>query len=87
MRSFLLWSVLASSVVVPVASPARAACDVEVGRLRQQAAGLADPAAHAHFIALVHAAERQMMEGYDDACLQAVEAADAALHEIGRAHV
>ena len=78
MRSRLLFSVPALCFVIAAAPSARADCNLAVERLRRQAAQIADQAGHPHFIELVRAAERQMMEGDEEACQQAVEAANKA---------
>lgn len=74
MRSALLWCLLASCL----AAPARADCNAEVERLRGAVAQITDPAAHALFLDLVRGAVRQMMEGDEEECRRAVEAADKA---------
>jgi hypothetical protein len=77
MRSHLLLCLFASFVMTG-ASPARADGNLGVERLRRQAAQVGDQAAHPHFIELVGAAERQMVEGDEAASLRAVAAADKA---------
>ena len=75
MRTALLCCLLVSCV----AAPARADCNTEVERLRAQVAQIADPAAHARFLDLVRGVVRQMMEGDEEECRRAVEAADQAI--------
>ena len=79
MRSSLPWCLFAACVIALATSPAHADCDTDVARLRSKVAQFTDPTANTHFVDLVRAAVRQMMEGDEEECRRAVEAADKAI--------